>query len=782
MLKKKVGKTTRRTLIFSIVGLIFLILYWFSLPSPIFKTAHSTVVFDSNHNLLGAITASDQQWRFPEIDSIPSKFKTCIINFEDRYFYYHFGINFIAVLRALKQNIFAQKIVSGASTLTMQVIRLSQKNKPRTIYQKLIEMYLSTRLELTYSKDKILRLYATHAPFGSNIVGLETAAWRYFGTSPHHLSWAESAMLAVLPNQPGLIYPGKNVDALFQKRNRLLKKLFKRGIINQETYELSILETIPEHPNRLPNLASHLLFDLIKKGKRGKRINTSLKSHIQQNVRKNLEKYHNLLKFNDIQNACALVIDNHSGQVLAYVGNVGTKNENSSQVDIIQAKRSTGSLLKPFLFALALDKGLITPKTLLPDYPTFFDDFVPKNFSKNYYGAVAADQALIESLNIPFVHLLTRYNYHKFHHKLNVLGFKEDLNPNPDYYGLTLILGGLETSLWKLVNAYYNFYQTSIGKKNRTEINYFQTKTTQTKRLNYPISLSAAWLTTQTLFEVNRPNTDVAWQYFESSKKIAWKTGTSIGFRDAWAIGYSNDYLVGVWVGNADGEGRAGLIGGLTAGPILFDIFKQLDPNTLEHTDFKTPDDITISSLKICKESGLKPNSLCPNSQEINVPKGSLNLETCSYHKKIFLNRKGEQVNNTCSPILDMTAKSWFILPPVMAYYFKKQNPNYEVLPDYAQDCQPNTSNAQMQFIYPYRNTKLFIPKYLDGEYGKIIFELAHQNPAKKVYWHIDNQYIGQTEQDHQIETFLSKGKYTLSVVDEDGYTLRKRIEILSGK
>ncbi len=773
-------KTIHQTFIFSVVGLIFLVLYWFSLPSPIFKTTHSTVVFDSNHNLLGAITASDQQWRFPEIDSVPLKFKTCLINFEDRYFYYHFGINPIAILRALNQNIFAQKIVSGASTLSMQVIRLSRQNKPRNIYQKLIEMYLSARLELTYSKRKILRLYATHAPFGSNIVGLETAAWRYFGTSPQHLSWAESAMLAVLPNQPGLIYPGKNVNDLFQKRNRLLKKLFKRGIINQETYKLSILENIPEHPAPLPNLAPHLLFDLIKKGKRGKRINTSLKNHIQQNVRSNLERYHRLLKFNGIQNICALVIDNHSGKVLAYVGNVGMKDENSSQVDIIQAKRSTGSLLKPFLFALALDEGLITSKTLLPDYPTFFDDFIPKNFSTNYYGAVSAEQALIESLNIPFVHLLNKYNHHKFHHKLNLLGFKKDLNPNPDYYGLTLILGGLETSLWKLVNAYHHFYQTSIEKKKHTEITYFQNKISKPKKINYPISISAAWLTTQTLFEVNRPNTSVAWQYFESSKKIAWKTGTSIGFRDAWAIGYSNDYLVGVWVGNADGEGRAGLVGGLTAGPILFDIFKQLDHNTSEYTDFNISDDISMSTLKICKESGLKPNNLCPNHQEINVPKGSLNLETCFYHKKIFLNSKGEQVNNTCSPVSDMTAKSWFILPPVMAYYFKKQKPNYDLLPDYAQGCQPNTLNAQMQFIYPYKNTKIFIPKYLDGKNGKIIFELAHQNSAKKVYWHIDNQYIGKTEQDHQIETFLSKGKYVLSVVDEDGYTLKKQIEILS--
>ena len=253
-------------LILFLLGLFF----WKRLPDPVFHSPCSTVVYDRDGGLLGARIAPDGQWRFPEMDSVPEKFNKCILHFEDRYFYYHPGVNLFSLGRALYQNIKAREVVSGGSTLSMQVIRLSRDLRPRTIGEKIIEIILALRLELRYSKDEILSLYCSHAPFGGNVVGLETASWRYFNRDPFHLSWAESALLAVLPNAPSLLHPGKNQDQLKAKRDRLLASLVAREVIDSMEYLLALEEELPDSPARLPEHAYHLTeqFSMSRSGKR----------------------------------------------------------------------------------------------------------------------------------------------------------------------------------------------------------------------------------------------------------------------------------------------------------------------------------------------------------------------------------------------------------------------------------------------------------------------------------------------------------------------------------
>ena len=386
----------RRNRIKSIVFLALLIVYYFCLPKDLFKDPTATVITSKNDQLLGALIADDGQWRFPETDSIPEKFKICILQFEDEYFYKHPGFNPISIFKALKQNISSGEVKRGGSTITQQVIRLSRKGKSRTYTEKLKELILATRLELRYSKDKILSLYASHAPFGGNVVGIDAASWRYFNRNAHDLSWAESAALAVLPNAPSLIYPGKNQTKLLKKRNQLLKKLFDNGTIDELTYNLSIVEGIPQKPYPLPQIAPHLL-QKFAKSQKGNRIKTTVDLRLQDQVNGFVEQHYNQLKQNEIHNIAVLILDVNTRQVLSYVGNSPTDKNHQNFVDIINKPRSTGSILKPFLYASMLDAGDILPNTLVADVPTQFGNYSPKNFNDEYDGVVSADLALSRS-------------------------------------------------------------------------------------------------------------------------------------------------------------------------------------------------------------------------------------------------------------------------------------------------------------------------------------------------------------------------------------------------
>lgn len=428
-------------------ALILLIGIWYylALPNPLFNQPTCMVLEDKRHNLLGAKIAKDGQWRFPYQAEIPDKFIQAITQFEDRRFFYHPGIDPIGIGRAFLQNIRNRKIISGGSTLSMQVIRLARKGKARTISEKIIEIILATRLELGYSKEEILALYAANAPFGGNVVGLDAAAWRYYGKTPALLSWAEAATLAVLPNSPALIHPGRNRTALLAKRNRLLDQLFKNGNLDDLTLDLAKAESIPNKPLPLPRLAPHLLDrayqnHFAKNKESISRLTTTIDPHIQKQTNRILAKHQDQLSGNGIYNAAAIIQEVESGNIIAYVGNVvGAGAEHGEQVDVIKAPRSTGSILKPFLYAASLQDGLVFPNSLLSDVPTQMQGYKPENYHLSYDGAVTVKRALIRSLNVPFVHLLKDFGLEHFHFLLKKLQLTTISQP-ANYYGLPLIL------------------------------------------------------------------------------------------------------------------------------------------------------------------------------------------------------------------------------------------------------------------------------------------------------------------------------------------------------
>lgn len=770
-----------------VIGIAFL-----SLPVVTFEDPTNTVLEDSKGALLSTRITSDGQWRFPECDSVPVKVEQCIRYYEDQYFRVHPGINPISLAKALFRNIKEGRIVSGGSTITMQVVRLSRKGKPRTITQKAIEMVLALRLECAHSKEEIFRIYASNAPFGGNVVGIDAASWRYYGRAAYKLSWGEAATLAVLPNAPSLIHPGKNRAILLQKRDILLDKLEEKGVLDSTSCDLAKSESLPGEPHPLPQITNHLLDRAEKEGHRGERLVTTIDKGLQERVRSLVERHHQHLMQNEIHNAAVIILNIPEKSVVAYVGNTQTEDEGGGRyVDIIGSPRSSGSILKPLLYTFMLDEGEILPQMLVPDIPTHISGYTPLNFDRTYSGAVPASRALVRSLNIPAVRMLQEYGLEKFHSKLHSLGFTTIDQP-PGHYGLTLILGGAEVTLWDLSRVYMGM-ANSLNQIQEYEYRYDPGeylppsylwsdpdlqpgKSAHSPPLKSSAVMSAAaiWNCFETLTELERPTQEGSWERFSSSKTIAWKTGTSFGYRDAWAIGLNANYLVGVWVGNADGEGRPGLTGVNASAPLMFEAFGLLPSSSW----FESPYDELIE-VEVCARSGYRAGPDCDQVETVLVPAAGERVEACPYHRIIHLDANEQfRVHSDCYDIEKMVTKPWFVLPPVMEWYYRKKDPHYHTLPPLAPGC--GEGNEQpMEMIYPRETRQIFIPRGLDGELSRVVFEVAHREAGVTIHWHLDNQYLGETSQIHQVELMTLPGNHTLTLVDSDGNILEKQFQVV---
>ena len=736
--------------------------YIFCLPRHLFHVPYSTVVTDRNEELLGARIASDGQWRFPPRNTTPEKIKECLITFEDKHFYHHWGVNPFAIGRAFYQNVKNKRIVSGGSTLTMQTIRLA-RNESRTFREKLIEMIWATRLEFRASKEEILSMYISHAPFGGNVVGLDAAAWRYFGHSADDLSWAESAMLAVLPNAPAMIHLSKGRKTLLDKRNRLLKQLLEKKTIDSSTYELAISEPLPDEPHPLPHIAPYLVSRFYQE-RNGEYSRSTINKGIQTQVEDLAERWSNEFGRSDIRNLAILVIDIPSNQVVAYCGNVHfDRKQGGNQVDVIQAPRSTGSILKPFLYYAMLQEGSLLPDMLLPDVPVNINGFTPQNFSMQFEGAVPASEALARSLNIPAVTMLQRYGVPKFHSFLQQIGLKT-INRSSSHYGLSLILGGAEATLWDVTNAYAMMGRSLLQLPQRSCS--LLLPTSRITESTDPFQPGAVWQTFDALKEVNRPE-EIDWKSIPSMQTIAWKTGTSYGFRDAWAVGVTPRYAVGVWVGHAPGEGKPGLVGAQTAGPVLFDIFNLLPSSSW----FTRPAGIFVEA-EVCRKSGHLKGRFCDETDTLLVLPAGLRTEACPYHHLVTLSAdESQRIYENCANTEPTLRKSWFTLPPVWEWYYKQHHPEYKPLPPFKAGCGEDTF-LPMQFIYPPMNARIKLPKQLDGSKGFLTVELAHNNPNATVFWHLDETYQAQTQDFHKISLQPAAGKHSLTAVDGEGNTI----------
>jgi penicillin-binding protein 1C len=556
-------------------------------------------------------------------------------------------------------------------------------------------------------------------------------------------------------------------------------------LFDEETLNLAKSEALPGEPLPLPNLAPHLLVrELLKSGGvesfNSKRkplgestaaLYTTVDYTIQERAKIILNRWSERFAERGIMNGACLILDTQSGEILAYVGN--TESDEAPAVDIAASPRSSGSLLKPFLYAAMLDSGYILPSSLVSDIPTRVGSYSPENNSRAYLGVVPADAALARSLNVPAVRNLRQYGIEPFAELLKTLGVST-LFRSPGDYGLPLILGGAEVTLWDMAHVY-------AGLANQAALE--TSETSETSKKAGAISSGAAWLTLEALTFAVRPGEEAQWQEYAGSRRIAWKTGTSFGNRDAWAIGVSPAWTVAVWIGNASGEGRAELVSTLTSAPVLFELFSALDSmNSISGrkngTWFPQPAHDLVS-VEACVYSGFPAGPDCAGVKSVFIPKRAPPVRSCPYCRTVAVNETGEErVMVRAGRGGQVRGVKWFVLPPAEEWYYRRWNLDYKPLPPLP-DGDGETVNM-LALFNPEENGAVYVPREIDGREGRIVFQAAHRDRNGIIYWHLDGTYMGMSSAFHEMEARPGPGFHTLTLVDGGGMRISRRFEVLS--
>ncbi|MFZ8073451.1 penicillin-binding protein 1C [Fusobacterium watanabei] len=694
---------------------------------------YSKVVLDRKGEILSVFLNSEEEFHIKYDGEVPETLKTAVINYEDKKFYSHSGVDYPRILKSFFNNMTGRKKM-GASTISMQVVKLLEPKK-RTYFNKLVEVVKAYKLESEFSKEEILKIYLNNVPYGSNIVGYSGAIKMYFNKEVKDLSYAEATLLAVLPNSPGILNLKKNNDKLEAKRNRLLKTLLDRKLIDERQYKFSLLEKFPNKIYYYEKKAPQ--FSIFLKNKYPEKI---IKSTLDYNLQKKLEKivhdYSNAMKDVGINNAAVLVVNNKTKEVLAYVASQDFYDKrNNSEIDGLQAKRSPASLLKPFLFALSIDDGLIVPDSIYPDVPIYFGNFYPKNSSNTFTGMVKIDEALIKSLNIPFVKLLSDYGVDRFYYFLeNNDNYPED---RFDKYGLSLILGTREMRPVDIAKLY-------MGLANYGKVSNLKYTLTEDKPKEYQqFSRGASYLTLETLSRVVRPGNE---KLYSEQRPISWKTGTSYGMKDAWSVGVSPDYTVLVWLGNFNQKSIFSLSGVETAGNLLFKVFNIVDINS--KTFEKSTDD--LKEIEIDEKTGYR-KFYDVESKKVFYPKDAKLLRISPYYKKIFVDEDDMEIDSR-SPNFDKRKEKIVIEYPI-------EVSNYFFLNGVRE-------NKNVKIAYPVQNLNIFVPKDFDG-YKKVAMKLYNPN-NEYVYWYLDEDYVGYSNEKEKFFE-LDIGKHKLTIVTENG-------------
>jgi len=592
----------------------------FPLPLPDPGKA-SAIVTARDGRPLRAFADDDSVWRYPTTpDAVSPLYLQALIGYEDRWFWRHPGVNPVAMLRAFGQWAGQGRIVSGGSTLTMQVARIIEPH-PRTPLGKFRQSLRALQLEWHLSKAEILTLYLDNAPFGGTIEGVEAASWAYLGKPAKNLSHAEAALLAVLPQMPSRLRPDRHPDAARKARDKVLDRLVAQGVWTQPEADDARIESVVARQLQPPLLAALLAQRLHSEYPGRSRIVSSIDADLQRILEDRVSAYFSQLP--ERTSAALLVVDNRTMQARAYIGSAEFGDAaRLGHVDMVRATRSPGSTLKPFLYGLAIDDGLIHSESLLLDAPQSFGDYRPQNFDPTFNGPVSAADALRLSLNVPAVDLLDRIGPERFAARLANAGvklrFPEGGGPN-----LSIILGGAGVSLEQLVGAHAALNRDGLaGKVHYTVQEPGVDTASNDRRL---MSAGAAWIIRDILERHERPGERS--DTFDTSRRleVAWKTGTSYGFRDAWALGSTTDYTVGVWIGRPDGTPLPGQYGAVTALPLMFEVIDSL-PRAPRRAASRSA--VGVIEVGVCWPLGLPPDpaapGLCQRKREALALLGSL--------------------------------------------------------------------------------------------------------------------------------------------------------------
>jgi penicillin-binding protein 1C len=749
-------------LIVSYCLVIILLGNFYPLPDQI---SYSCTILSKDGQLMRAFLSEDEKWRlYTEMEEITPELKKAFVFKEDRFFYFHPGVNPFAIIRAIINNIKEGHRTSGASTISMQVARLLEP-KERTYCSKLAEIFRALQLELKYTKEEILQLYLNIIPFGSNIEGVKSASVIYFGKMPDHLSIGEIAALSIIPNRPVTLRLGKNNETIIIERNKWLLRYKRAGLFDDKYIDDALEEPLTAYRREIPKLCPHLALKLKNNYPSARIIRTNLNAEIQLKTEKIVGDYSRRLYFQNIRNAMALVVDNMTHEIVAYIGSADfNNNEDGGQVDGITAIRSPGSTLKPLLYGIAFDQGLITPKTIIADVPVSFSGYEPENYDEKFYGAITAEYALASSLNIPAVKILEHIQPRLLIEKLVNADFKQ-VRKDKENLGLSMILGGCGVTLEELTGLYCTFANNGEF----TPLKYVSNDHNSLK--SQIISPGAVFIITEILTQLKRPDLPLNWDNSVHTPKIAWKTGTSYGRRDAWSIGYNKKYTIGVWVGNFSGVGVPELNGTDKATPLLFQLFNTVDYDS-EKEWFSMTNDIELRY--VCSQTGLIPGELCSDLIIDYFKPGVSSTMQCSHLKKVFVN--ADSSLSYCSVCLPEIGYKKAIYPnysPEMITYYDNNNINYKRIPLHNPDCERLLDGAKPKITSPIDNNEYFV-NVLDSM--QILLSSHVANDVNRIYWYINYKFYKEVSAGERLFFVPGEGKNDITCTDDKGRSTDIRI------
>ena len=768
LIRKTMLLISKRTGIFLLASFILFLLFNLLFPLPD-KIEYSTVITNDKGEMINAYLTSDDKWRMKtELHEISPLLRKTIIAKEDKYFYYHPGVNPFSVGRAFVKNLLRMKRTSGASTITMQVARALEPGR-RNIFSKARETFRAFQLEWKYSKNEILQMYLNLVPYGGNIEGVKTAAFLYFKKNPDHLSLAEITALSIIPNRPSSLVMGKNNDKIVSERNRWLHKFAEDKVFTKKEIEDALAEPLDATRNTVPHYIPHLSLKLKKQAGPSDQtmIRTTIDLNTQLKAEKIVEDYIRVQKLRNIKNAAVVIVDNKTNKVISYIGSSNFYDTtDGGQVNGASAVRQPGSTLKPILYALCFDEGLLTPKTMITDVPVNYEGYAPENYDKKFNGFVTSQYALEHSLNIPAVKQLRQLGHEKLIQTLVQSNFKQ-VQKDRRKLGLSMILGGCGTTLEELTGLFAAF--ANDGKFRPLSFLQEESNTTSTTL----VSPAAAYMINEILSKVNRPDFPLNWSATEHMPKIAWKTGTSYGRRDAWSIGYNKNYTVGVWVGNFSGVGVADLSGANIATPLLFRIFNTIDYDN-DREWFAQPDDCDIR--QVCSESGLPPSDHCNSLvTDYFIPLVS-STKTCSDRQEIMVS-PDEKLSycKSCMPSSDYKKKWYKIIDPGMQAWFEENNVVYQKIPTHNPDCDMIFKGNAPMITSPTNGTEYLVSRK-NPEPLQLSCKTA--NDVSRVFWYIDNKFYKSAAAGEKLFFLPTEGPVKISCTDDKGRNKDVRIVV----
>lgn len=752
-------------MIFFTIGFIFII-FITDLIFP-FRPAisYSQIILADDGSILHASISPDQKWRIKtELKDISPVLRKTIIYKEDKYFYYHFGVNPFAIVRAVFRNIWRGQRTSGASTITMQVVRLLHP-KGRNYGNKVLEMYQAMQLELHYSKNEILRMYLSLAPYGGNIEGVKAAALLYFGQAPQALSLAQVFTLSIIPNNPRVLRPGSNNEVLLKERNRWLANLSEHELFPPSVISSALSEPLEMLRQVAPAHAPHFSRQIAERFPGIASVDTYISRHIQEKVENIVFAEVRRTSNMNITNAAVIVVDNKLGSIIAYAGSSDfNDSRNQGQVDGVTALRSPGSTLKPYLYALAIDKGLVTPKMKLNDIPSNFNGYRPENYDQTFRGPVSMEQALEQSLNIPAVKLADRIGVSFFNESLAKAGFSW-IGKHRHELGLSVALGGCGVQLMQLTALYASFANGGIYRPLRWA------KDQPKAKQDTLFSPAAAFMISEILTQLKRPDLPTQFDNTVHLPHIAWKTGTSYGRHDAWSIGFNPDYTIGVWMGNFNGEGVAELNGSDFAAPLLFKIFNAIGNS---QRWFTQPEGIDFRL--VCAESGMPPDTFCKDHiMDYYIPGVSGN-QKCHHLKEVFVNADATvSYCTSCLPVNGYVRAMYPDFAPDVLAYFDEQHIPYNKIPAHNQLCSRIYASNAPSITSLTDGMEYVLMKSAKQE---LMLGCAAENGVKQVFWYINNRFYKAAGPSEKIFFVPRQGQVKVSCSDDKGRNSDIRITV----